>query len=384
MTAAPPASHAKSSGAIWINAGEASGDLHGANLARQLLASKPDWRITGMGGPAMEAAGCKLAWPMDAISLVGLTEVLPGLPRILAMLRSIRRQWKKAPPRAVVLIDCPDFNFRLASIAKSLGIPAYYYISPQVWAWRPGRVKFLEKNVRKVFCILPFEQKFYADHGVAAEFVGHPLLDELPADLPDGPRDPNLVGILPGSRTREVSTLTPELAGAARIILDRRPDARFALFKAPNLREDFLRECWDAAIPTEMVPPEHRYETMGRCAMALAASGTVALELALAGAPTAICYKVSALTAFVAKRLVKIRYISLPNLLLDREVFPELILERANAAELGALGVSWLSNPEATAAIRKDLAVMRELLGEPGAAARTAQMIAEDLEKTSA
>ncbi|MGE4556426.1 MAG: lipid-A-disaccharide synthase [Desulfovibrionaceae bacterium] len=372
---------AESGGAIWINAGEASGDLHGASLARRMLALKPDWRITGMGGPAMEAAGCRLAWSMDAISLVGLTEVLPGLPRIVAMLRSIRRQWKAAPPKAVVLIDCPDFNFRLASMAKSLGIPAYYYISPQVWAWRAGRVKFLEKNVRKVFCILPFEQKFYADHGVAAEFVGHPLLDELPADLPDRPRDPNLVGIFPGSRSKEVNTLAPELAGAARIILDRFPHARFALFNAPNLREEFLLERWDSDIPVEIVPPERRYDGMGRCAIALAASGTVALELALAGVPTAICYKVSALTAFFAKKLVKVRYISLPNLLLDREVFPELILERANAAELGAVGVQWLDGPEATVAIRKDLALMRELLGRPGAAERTARMIAEDVER---
>jgi lipid-A-disaccharide synthase len=367
-------------GPIWLSVGEASGDLHGAELIRGLSRLHPDATFTGMGGPAMEAEGMDVRYSMKLISLVGITEILGGLPRILLLLRRIRRDFEAVRPRAVVLIDCPEFNFRIAKMAKKLGIPVYYYISPQIWAWRSGRVNFLREHVRRVICILPFEKAFYEKHNMAVDYVGHPLMDVLPLERLDAvPVDETLVGLLPGSRNKEVSTLLPEFAGAAEILRTRHPDLRYVIVRAPGMERERLLSLWNSDVPVEIVEPDARYEVFRRCKLILAASGTVTLETALIGTPVVVAYQVSGLSALVARLLVHVEFISLPNLIAGREIYPEHIQERARAAHLARVAGKWLDEPEAYAGIKRELIELRSMVGDPGAALRAAKIIIEDL-----
>ncbi len=365
---------------IWINAGEASGDMHGAGLVLAARRLCPGARFTGMGGEAMRRAGVEVLHDSGLISIVGLPAIFSALPRLLGLLSTLKAELKRLRPQAMVLIDCPEFNFRLAKIAHKLGIPVYYYISPQVWAWRPGRVEFLRRYTRRILCILPFEQDFYRSRGLDVDFVGHPLLDELPlADLDTLPVDPLRVGILPGSRRREVETLLPLFAQAARELLARQPGLRFSLFRAPGLDQEFLARFWPSDLPTDLVQPADRYAGMRRLALALAASGTVALETGLIGTPTIIAYRIAAFSYFLAMALVKVEFAGLPNLILNEPVFPELIQKRATPELMAAQAWDWLSDPAALAGVRARLAELRERFGEPGAPGRAAAIILDDI-----
>lgn len=365
---------------IWISAGEASGDLHGALLAEALRARNPGLSLAGMGGPAMVGAKVDVRFSMRQLSLVGGTEILSSLPRILKLLRDTRKTFEEFRPQAVVVIDSPDFHFHVVRRARSLGIPVYYYVSPQVWAWRSGRVHFLHKNVRKVLCILPFEQAFYRERGMEADYVGHPLLDQIPlADLDRLEPASGRIGILPGSRRKEVEGLLPEFSGAVRLLAESQPGLRFSLVRAPGIDPELLLRHWPQDLPVDLVEPEARYRAMRQSQFVLAASGTVSLETALVGTPTIIAYKLSPLSYFLARRLIKVKYIGLPNLILDRKVFPELIQEEARAAVMAAIGRMWLANDTSLPNIRADLARLRHLVGEPGAAGRAAGLILDDL-----
>lgn len=365
---------------IWINAGEASGDMHGALLVESLMKTEPGTEILGMGGPAMQKAGCDIRYPMQLISLVGLTEVLPKLPRLLRLFGEIEDILKKEKPSAVVLIDCPDFNFRLAKRAKKLGIPVYYYISPQVWAWRQGRAKFLQKTVRKILCILPFEKQFYNERGVDAEYVGHPLLDLIPVDELDNiSPDPNLIGILPGSRSKEISSLMPEFSRAAEMLKKDRPGLKFAIARAPGVEVEKIISLWPSDLDLEIVEPDARYMLMRRSNFLMAASGTATLESALIGTPTMIGYRMSGLSAYLARKILSIEYVSLCNIILDAPVLPELLQERCTAENFHAQASQWLDSPETAARVREQLATLRSMVGTPGAAKRTADIILEDL-----
>ncbi|MDD3312447.1 lipid-A-disaccharide synthase [Pseudodesulfovibrio sp.] len=370
---------------IWFSVGEASGDLHGAELMKHLRALDPSARFTGMGGPAMRAEGFEQRHDMRLISLVGITEILGGLPRILRLLRAIKRELAETRPRAVVLIDCPEFNFRIAKAARKLGIPVYYYISPQIWAWRSGRVNFLREHVRKVICILPFEKPFYAGFGMEVEYVGHPLMDVLPLDdLDRRPVDENLIGILPGSRTREIATLLPLFAQTARRLRADRPGLRCVMVCAPGRDKEQLAALWPDDVPVECVEPDTRYETFRACKLILAASGTVTLETALIGTPAIVAYKVSKLSEIVGRLLVNVDFISLPNLIAGREVYPEYIQERANPATLAETAAAWLDDPARYDAVRRNLAGLRNQVGAPGAARRAASIILDDLARLGA
>ena len=366
---------------IWINVGEASGDLHGAELIKALKADDPSLTFTGMGGSAMRAQGMDVLHDMRLISLVGITEIFGGLPRILLLLRKIKRELAEIRPRAIVLVDCPEFNFRIAKMAKKLGIPVYYYISPQIWAWRSGRVHFLRKYVRRVICILPFEKPFYEKFGVDVDYVGHPLMDVLPLEELDRTEpDDNRIGILPGSRSREVATLLPKFALTARRLLETHPDLRFVMTRAPGMDRERLLSLWPDDIPVDIEEPDKRYGTFRSCRFILAASGTVTLETALIGTPVIVAYEVSRLSIMVGRLLVKVKYISLPNLIMDREIYPELIQEEATTDNLVRAATRWLDDSVAYAAAREDLAGLRGLVGEPGAAERAASIILAGIE----
>jgi len=367
-------------GPIWINAGEASGDLHGAELIKSLKEVHPDAEFTGMGGPSMEAEGMDIRYSMKLISLVGLTEILGGLPRILKLLGKIKRELAEVRPRAIILIDCPEFNFRIAKIAKKLGIPVYYYISPQIWAWRSGRAHFLRKHVRKVICILPFEKAFYEKYGMEVDYVGHPLMDVLPfKELDKIEVDDKLIGLLPGSRNKEVSSLLPEFAATAKLLQKDHPDLKYVIVRAPGMEKERLLSFWPEDIPVDIIEPDERYKAFRACKFIMAASGTVTLETALIGTPAIIAYKVSALSAFMGRMLINVDFASLPNLIAGKEIYPEHIQELAQAEHLEKAARKWLDDKTAYAGVKRELIDIRSMVGNPGAALRAAKIIIDDI-----
>ncbi|BBD08405.1 lipid-A-disaccharide synthase [Desulfovibrio ferrophilus] len=333
----------------------------------------------------MAEAGFSEQFNISELSLVGLTEVLAHLPRVLGLMRRLYLCLKKERPDAIVLIDSPDFNFFVARMARRLGIPVYYYICPQVWAWRTGRVNFLKKFVRRVLCILPFEKPFLARHGLEADYVGHPLMDQVPLDeLSDIERIKGRVGILPGSRTREIETLLPEFVDAARRIAERLPEVSFSLVRAPGVSEAKLAPYLPDDLPIEILPPEDRYRFMRQCETILAASGTVTLETALLGTPTVVAYKVSPLSYRIGKAVVKVEFISLPNLILGEEAFPELLQEEACGEAIADKALAWLTDESAMVAVHARLERLADMVGKPGAPDRAVEIILKDLESIAA
>ncbi|NJB67743.1 lipid-A-disaccharide synthase [Desulfobaculum xiamenense] len=369
---------------IWISAGEASGDMHGALLLaalreRGVASGLGGMRFTGMGGPAMEAAGFDKAFDIGELSLMGLTEVLAHLPRILGLMRRMYRRMRVERPAAVVCIDSPDFNFFVVRMARRLGIPVFYYICPQVWAWRTGRVNFLREKVERVLCILPFEKPFLARHGLEADYVGHPLTDQIPlAELDAMSPEPGRVLILPGSRRKEIGSLYDEFIAAARLMREARPELTFAVVRAPGVARETLAAHLPDDFPVELLEPEARYREMRRAEAIIAASGTVTLETALVGTPTVVAYRLSPMTFAVGRMIVDVPFISLPNLILGEEVFPELLQEDACARVVAERTLAMLE-PERGRAVRGSLARLRELVGEPGAPERAASIILERL-----
>lgn len=365
---------------IWISAGEASGDMHGALLAREILARDPSAKIMGMGGDAMREAGAEVEFPFQLISLVGLFEILSALPRVLGVLLRTKARLRELMPRAIVLIDCPDYHFRLIRFAAKLGIPVYYYISPQIWAWRSGRAKFLQKYVRRVLCILPFEKDFYATFGVEADYVGNPLMDQIPlSELDELSHERGRIAILPGSRTREIETLLPVFAGAAQIIKKHLPKASFDLIRAPGVSGEQLLNLWPRDLPVDVTPSDRRYQALKRAEIALAASGTVTLEAALIGTPTILSYQLSSLSYWLSQRIINVRFAGLPNLIMDSEIFPEMLQEKSNPVAIADQALSWLTDMRSADEVRHDIRKLWDAVGEPGAPGRAAEIILGDL-----
>ena len=378
-------------GPLWVSAGEVSGDMHGGILVEALRKRDPGLVCVGMGGDAMQKAGVDTRFRIEQLSVMGIGEVIGHLPKIFRLLADIRAELARVRPRAVIVIDAPDFHFRVIKAARSLNIPVYYYISPKLWAWRQGRAEFIRAHVRKLISILPFEVDFYQQFNMAVEYVGNPLVDivNYPSLVGIAPIE-GRIGILPGSRKREVSSLMPEFGGAARILRERLPHLSFVCVKAPNMNEGFLRSFWPKDVPLTVLPSENRWLAMRQCEMLFAASGTVTLESSIAGVPTIAAYKVSPLSYLVGRLFIKIRYMSLTNLILDREALPECIQTEADAAPLAHKALQWLA-PEgnggsgfankdaAFADVCADLDALREVLGEPGAADRAAALLLEDM-----
>ncbi|MDR2825414.1 MAG: lipid-A-disaccharide synthase [Deltaproteobacteria bacterium] len=378
---------------IWINAGEISGDLHGALLIKALRAENAGLRLMGMGGPSMRAAGLESFFQVEELSVMGFTEVLGQLPKIIRLLRNIKAKLREERPAALVVIDAPSFHFRLIKMAGLLDIPVYYYISPKVWASRQGRVQFIKKNVRRLISILPFEVEFYQKFGLQVDYVGNPLLDtlDLPA-LDQLPTVPGRIGFLPGSRRKEVSALMPQFGLAAQILQNNMPDLEFCCVRAPGLDEDFLRSFWPDQVPLRFIPPAERYAAMRSCAMLIAASGTAVLESALIGTPTLIVYRLSALTFHLIKTFfIKVPFIGLPNLIAGKAILPELLQKDAEGENLARHALAWLRSEadgqegasqqgsRGLQAVRADLADLRKTVGGAGATNRAAEIILRDM-----
>ncbi len=369
---------------VWISAGELSGDMHGAPLLRALSEADPSLTFTGMGGPYMRAEpNFDARFGIEELSVMGLGEVIRHLPRIFGLLSRIKTALAETKPRALIVIDAPSFHFRVIKAARALGIPVYYYISPKAWAWKAKRALFIKEHVRRLISILPFEVDFYRGFGMEIDYVGNPLVDMVDWERLQGmPFEAGKIGLLPGSRKREIATLLPEFGKAARILRQRLPNLTFHMVRAPNFTEKELRALWPSDVPVTVVPPDDRYAFMRGCEMLIAASGTVTLEAALTGTPTLVTYKVAPLTYAAARLMLKIPYISLSNLILNRALFPELLQKDCDGPNLAEAAWRWL-RPDSTDAplprIRAELGELRALMGEPGAVRRAAQIIAQDM-----
>ena len=364
-------------------AGEASGDLHGATLCRSLRALAPGCRLFGMGGARMAAAGVELLADVTAAAVVGGTEAVGRLPRLLAAYRRLRRAvGGRERPSVLVLIDFPEFNLRLARSARRARVPVVYFIPPQLWAWRAGRVKTMRRRVSLVLAVFPFESRLYREAGVAVEFVGHPLLDVL-ADVPDraqaradlgvGP-DETLVGLLPGSRREEIDRMLPAMRLAAAAIAARWPRTRFILGQATTVDAGALRRHLGPSPAIEIVA-SRTHAVMRSADLLLVTSGTATLEAALLGTPMVVAYRLSKLTEMVVRRLASIPWISLANITVGRAVVPELIGADATGERLGVEALRLLGDPAALAAQRAAFQELTGRLGERGVSERAARLV---------
>lgn len=381
---------------IMIVAGEASGDMHGAALVRELRARRPESAISGMGGRELAAAGVELLADAARLAVVGVVEVIGRLPDILRARRALIRRMKERRPALLILIDFPDFNLWLARAAQKLGIPILYYISPQIWAWRKRRVHAIGRLADRVAVILPFEAELYTRHGYRAVFVGHPLLDRVRPELDAAAfrekyglaPEAQLVGILPGSRGNEIRNLLPIFLETAARIQASEPDRRrvFLIPRASTVSRELLEANGLAAYRDRLdlrLIEADRYSLMAACRAVLAASGTVTLELALLGAPTVAAYRLTRHTYLLGKLIIReLAFFTLPNLILNRAVIPELLQDAATPENLSARLRPLLEDGETRREMLAGLAAVRERLGEPGAAGRTAelalQIMAED------
>ena len=372
---------------IMIVAGEASGDLHGGNLVQAMHRIDPTIRFYGVGGRKLREAGVKLMADSADMAVVGLTEVVSKLGMILQVMAQLKASMRKDRPDLVILIDYPDFNLSLAKAAKKYGIKVFYYISPQVWAWRKGRIRQIKKTVDKMAVILPFEASLYNEAGVNTEFVGHPLLDVVEAKysrkeaiLKFGLKEGvTTVGILPGSRQSEVARLLPEMLKAAEIIEKKLKPVQFVLPLADTLDIAFVSQIIsEYSIKVELIRNEV-YDVISCADIAVVASGTATLETALMETPMIIIYKVSAPSYYVGKMVINVDHIGLVNIIAGKTVVPELIQDEASPEKIAAMVMDIITDSKRMADIKTELSKISDMLGSPGAAERTARLAFEML-----
>ncbi len=358
---------------VFLIAGEASGD----NLAGRLMAalkrrSGGRVRFAGVGGDAMAREGLASLFPMGELSLMGLAEILPHLPRLLRRLRETVAEIGRLRPDVVVTVDSPEFSFRIARRIAHLGIPRVHYVAPQVWAWRPGRARKLVGTIEHLLALLPFEPRYFEDVGLPCSFVGHPVV-ESGADRGDGAAfrarhgiapAATLLSVLPGSRHTEVRRLIPVFERALGILSRDHPELIVAVATVEAVREEVTAAVRNWPLPCLVVTdPAEKYDAFAASRAAIAKSGTVTLELALAGVPMVVCYKLNPITGFLARRLIRVDRVSLVNLLADNPVVPELLLQDCTPANIAGALAPLLAESEARAA---QLAGFEHLAGSLG------------------
>ncbi len=373
---------------VLIVAGEASGDQYGAELIREVGALSPDTLFFGVGGRKMRQAGLLALVRSEEVTVVGLIEVLKHLRTIKGALDLLKGSMRALRPDLIVLIDFPDFNFRVADAAVKLGkdgekIPIFYYISPQVWAWRRGRVKTIARFVDKMVVIFPFEVDIYREAGVDAEFLGHPLMDVVAGvegslkgsgDAEAKGGRPN-VALLPGSRRSEIEKHLAHLLGASEIIKREYPNASFTIPLAPTLEiEDVSPYIEDSQLNVSVVKDSFHGVVRG-ADIAIVSSGTATIETALMGTPMVVVYRLNYLTYLIARLLVRVDYIAMVNLVAKKQVVPELIQSDVNAENIARHALAILSDDTVIKRMREDLSEVRRRIGKPGASARVAERV---------
>ncbi len=368
-------------------AGEASGDHHGAAVAAALRERLGDVDIFGIGGVRMREAGVRTLVDAAEMAVVGLVEVVAHFPTIYRAFSLLAGILKRQPPDLLILIDYPDFNLRLARVAKKHGVKVLYYISPQVWAWRSGRVHTIARRVDHMAVVFPFEVPFYERAGVPVTFVGHPLLDSVcpSADRSALQREFGLdparmtVGLFPGSRRSELRSLFPTILATARLLRERHPDLQFVLPLATSLtRADLEPQLTEAGLPVTVIP-NRSYDAMLLCDAIVTVSGTVTLEIALMGVPMVIIYKVSPLTYQIGIRLIRVDHVGLCNIVAGERVVPELIQHDAEPEKIASEIEKMLGDREYSAVMTAKLKGIRDRLGSGGCSQRVAQLAAEML-----
>ena len=366
---------------LLLSCGEASGDLYAGALTRELRALAPAIEVFGLGGPQLAAAGGALLEDFRGLSVTGLTEAVAHIPHLLGVRRRLVAAARERRPSALVVIDYADFNFQLAKQIKPLGIPVVYYISPQIWAWRSGRIKTIKAIADRVLVIFPFEEPLYRDAGVPVEFVGHPLIDLATARVPRHDFLPALglaadrptIAVLPGSRTNEVARILPGLVEAAQLIRRTVPLAQFVFARAPHL-DDALFAPARALSGCALV--EGDTDTVLAAAdLALTASGTATVQTALHGTPMVVVYKLSNLTYRVGRPFVKLDTFAMVNLIAGERIVPELIQDDFTPQSVAREALALLTDPARSAQMREGLAGVRRKLGTPGASRRAAAAV---------
>jgi lipid-A-disaccharide synthase len=367
---------------LLVVAGEASGDLHGARLLSELRRQRPDLEAFGLGGSELRAAGLETLADSGEVAVVGITEVLRVLPRIRQVWKHLLDEVDRRRPQAALLIDFPDFNLRLARQLKRRGIPVVYYVSPQVWAWRRGRVRTIARRVDRMLVLFGFEAPLYTSAGLTAVHVGHPLVDEVPRlpsvwDRARRPGEAYRIALLPGSRPSEVSRLLAPMLATVRELATELP-IEVVLIQAPTIPAATLTTALAEhapGLPVEIVARD-RFAAIAGSHLALCASGTATLEVGLLGTPLVVLYRMAPWSYALAKRLVRVKDIALVNLVLGRRVVPELLQEGALAPSIVPVARRLLLNEGERDAMRGALSELRARLGAPGASGRAAQEVA--------
>jgi lipid-A-disaccharide synthase len=370
---------------VMISCGEPSGDLYAGALAAEILALDPSASITGFGGDRLAAAGARLVENFSGLSVTGLLEVVRLLPRTYATYRRLLAAADAARPDVFVAIDFPDFNFALARAMKKRGVPVVYYISPQLWAWRSGRMKTMQRVVDRVLVIFPFEEEIYRKARVPVQWVGHPLFDVQPphqprgAFLPEVGLDPSrpVVALLPGSRTNELKAILPELSHAAAMIAAAIPGVQFLVARAPHLRDELFTplEPLSAAGVTVRSIHGRADDVLASADVAIVASGTVTVQAALHECPMIVVYRLSPLTYRLGKPFVRVDTYAMANLVAGRRVVPELIQDDFTADAVSREAIDLLTNPVRAEQMRSELRGIRSRLGERGASRRAAEAV---------
>jgi len=366
-------------------AGEASADLHGANLVNAIKSLDPGIRFIGIGDKKMAGAGVDIILSSSELAVVGLTEVflkLCGIFRAFFTLRTILKKWN---PHLLILLDYPDFNIALAGTAKRFKVPVLYYISPQVWAWRKGRIKKIANRVDRMAVILPFEAPLYRDSGLEVDYVGHPLLDtmtkrpnraEVRRDFGIEDGDP-VIGLLPGSRNEEVKNLMPLMVNAIEKLHSRYPDLKCLLHMASTISMDLIQPYVDISPVDIKMIEGNVYLTLAACDLAMVASGTATLETAIMGVPMVILYRVSRISYWIGKRVIRVPHIGLVNLVAEDEVVPELIQDDVTPDRLVKEVLDILEGGQTRENMIKKLKIVTEKLGQGGASEKTARIALE-------
>ncbi len=366
---------------LFIIAGEPSGDLHGKNLLQEIQRRTSDLEVRGVGGDGLAGLGVHLVRHIRDTNFMGFVQVVRNLGKIKQIFRDVKADLLQFKPDAVILIDYPGFNLRIAKFCREQGIKVLFYISPQVWAWKKNRVKKIQRDVDRMFVILPFEKDFYAQEGVEVDFVGHPLLDEIAEGGYKGKEvreellgeKQQLIALLPGSRKQEITRMLPKMLEVQSDF----PDAKFVIAGAPSQEPAFYQELLGNA--EVAILHNQTYELLDAADYALVTSGTATLETALFGVPEVVCYAGSSLSVWLARRLIKVKYISLVNLIMDREVVKELIQQELNRTNLKA-ELEKLMDPVQGQQIRQDYLALKAKLGNAGASARAAEGMLEFLQ----
>ncbi|HYH96833.1 lipid-A-disaccharide synthase [Hyalangium sp.] len=370
---------------ILVVTGEASGDAHASELVAALQARRPDLRFFGMGGSKLAARGVELLYGAHEVSVMGITEVLPKIPRILQVLRGIATAAAERRPACAILVDIPDFNLRLAAKLKALGVPVAYYVSPMIWAWRRGRVKTIRKLVDRMLCILPFEEAFYRDSGVDARYVGSPVVEQVPSPASAAdfrqrlglPTDAPTLALLPGSRMSEIRRLLPTMVSAAKQLAAERPGLQIVVPVAPTIPREEITSRFEGSGLFPRLVDGRAPEVVGASDAAIVASGTAVLEAGLMQRPLVVVYRVSLVTYLVGRLMLKVAHVALVNLLAGRRLVPELLQGDMTPERIAAeIRRVWGPGPPREEMLR-GLEEVRGRLGGPGAAERAAEVVLE-------